>query len=747
MSVIIKRVWNQNKMVNIESLHGMAFQAEDGGHVFEISGVNDAGEAVPLSGTVAGVFMRPDRADIALTGTASGGVASVKLTDDCYAVPGRFGLTIFVTEDGKKTAVYAAVGTVSRTSGGGVAGDTPQSVVDLINAIAAAMATIPASYTDLMAAVAPTYSDQAVYPAGSYRWHGGMLYKNPNAIVTPETWTAAHWTAAVLGDDVGDLKSALSHVYYSAHLTDNLADPLKNTVGSINRDGTVDTSAAAYWVSDYIPLDANADYVFTNWADAKARTSRKYVALYDASKTLISESYQNVNNVKFATFNSGAAKYARVSCGSTTDMYLCKGTTVPSAFAPYEIEYCTDMTVEKYKDGSIPHDALDQDVINSIVNADGINLYDAQAAVVGILQSNGQLNPTSTDYITSDYIPIKQGFTYTISPRCRYKCFYSGESEADFVSRDSTEHTEPHSFIAEITGFLKFSVINTASNVACVETYTGDVTKKIEEGISLSEYQKEQVSALIESTANLGHDVLYGKKWAVCGDSFTNSGGTGSVMPDGTKYAGNPYTYPWIIGSRQNMDIVKFFEGGRTLAFPEEPGTFANSLTNPNATWYYQNIPADADYITIYLGINDEHHSSESSGGDGEDNTGIIPIGTIDDTTTATYLGAWNVVLTWLITNRPNAHIGIIVTNGIANKDQYRLGQIAIAEKYGIPYIDMNGDARTPAMLRTSNPNIPANIKQALIEKWSANYPSNQHPNDAAQLFESSFIENFLRRI
>ena len=104
-------------------------------------------------------------------------------------------------------------------------------------------------------------------------------------------------------------------------------------------------------------------------------------------------------------------------------------------------------------------------------------------------------------------------------------------------------------------------------------------------------------------------------------------------------------------------------------------------------------------------------------------------------------------MLTWLIMNRPNAHIGIIVTNGIANKDQYRQGQIAIAEKYGIPYIDMNGDARTPAMLRTSNPNIPASIKQALIEKWSANYPSNQHPNDAAQLFESTFIENFLRSI
>ena len=205
MSNIIKRVWNQNKMVNIEALQGMAFQAEDGGHVFEISGVNDAGEVVPLSGTVAGVFMRPDRADIALTGSASGGVASVTLTDDCYAVPGRFGLTIFVTEGGKKTAVYAAVGTVSTTSGGVVAGDTPQDVVDLINAIAAAVATIPADYTSFMGDIANTYSPTALYPVGAYAWYNGELKCCRTAITEAETYTAEHWRNAVLGDHVSDL--------------------------------------------------------------------------------------------------------------------------------------------------------------------------------------------------------------------------------------------------------------------------------------------------------------------------------------------------------------------------------------------------------------------------------------------------------------------------------------------------------------------------------------------------------------
>ena len=212
MNNIIKRVWNQNRMVQIEDLSGMTFQAESGGHTFEIFGVDDTGATVNLSGTVTGVFRRPDNADIALTGSASGGVASVTLTDDCYAVPGRFGLTIFVTSGGQKTAVYAAIGTVASTNGGAVAGDTPQDVVDLINAIEAAVATIPADYTDLMAAIAPMYSNSALYAVGSYAWYDGDLYRCTTPITTAETWTAAHWTAAVIGNDVARIGENLKNL-------------------------------------------------------------------------------------------------------------------------------------------------------------------------------------------------------------------------------------------------------------------------------------------------------------------------------------------------------------------------------------------------------------------------------------------------------------------------------------------------------------------------------------------------------
>ena len=56
---------------------------------------------------------------------------------------------------------------------------------------------------------ASAYSTSAVYAVGDYCFHNGSLYRCTTAITTAEAWTAAHWTAAVLGDDVSDLKSAL----------------------------------------------------------------------------------------------------------------------------------------------------------------------------------------------------------------------------------------------------------------------------------------------------------------------------------------------------------------------------------------------------------------------------------------------------------------------------------------------------------------------------------------------------------
>ena len=297
MNNIIKRKWNQNSMVIIEDLQGMAFQAESGGHTFQISGIDGEGNTVALSGTPAGVMLRSDGQDVTLTCSVSGGVVFATLPANAYSVPGRFGLTIFLTSDGQKTAIYAAVGTVGKTSSGTVAPPAGSDVVDLVNAIAAAVATIPASYTDLMAAVAPTYSSSGLYAVGSYAWYNGKLYRCTTAITSGETWTSGHWTLANLGSDLVDLKSALSAVSI-----------LENGLALLS--GITQNESSVVKNIQYIEVKGNTSLV--GWRLGIAVASSKNISFFDSSNNQITASYSSgrkINVVELADGTTVNVKY------------------------------------------------------------------------------------------------------------------------------------------------------------------------------------------------------------------------------------------------------------------------------------------------------------------------------------------------------------------------------------------------------------------------------------------------------
>lgn len=246
---------------------------------------------------------------------------------------------------------------------------------------------------------------------------------------------------------------------------------------------------------------------------------------------------------------------------------------------------------------------------------------------------------------------------------------------------------------------------------------------------------------------------LKGKKWAPCGDSFTAGAYITDTISEG-KYVGTRKTYPYLIANRNNMTIFdKVFEGGRTIAQGD-----VSSNTN-NLISHYMEIPEDIDYITIYLGINDSIQTPDNTNPD-VIRKGLIALGTISDETSTTFYGAWNTILGWLIVNRPNAKIGIIVSNAMTNIS-YKTATIEIAKKWGVPYIDLNGDERTPAMQKALNNDLCQDVKDALNNKWAlvpqehteivdgeeVTVKANSHPNVAAHAFESTIIENFLKSL
>lgn len=60
--------------------------------------------------------------------------------------------------------------------------------------------------------VAQIYSSSSTYAVGDYVLYQNTLYRCATPITTVEAWTAAHWTAAVLGDDVSNLKGAITPI-------------------------------------------------------------------------------------------------------------------------------------------------------------------------------------------------------------------------------------------------------------------------------------------------------------------------------------------------------------------------------------------------------------------------------------------------------------------------------------------------------------------------------------------------------
>lgn len=60
------------------------------------------------------------------------------------------------------------------------------------------------------ASIAPAYDASSTYAVGEYVMHNNSLYRCTTAITTAEAWTAAHWTAAQIGEDLTDCSRQLS---------------------------------------------------------------------------------------------------------------------------------------------------------------------------------------------------------------------------------------------------------------------------------------------------------------------------------------------------------------------------------------------------------------------------------------------------------------------------------------------------------------------------------------------------------
>ena len=210
-------------------------------------------------------------------------------------------------------------------------------------------------------------------------------------------------------------------------------------------------------------------------------------------------------------------------------------------------------------------------------------------------------------------------------------------------------------------------------------------------------------------------DILYGKKYVICGDSFSAELDTNGGRP-----------YGKVIAERNNMSYVNLAIAGTTMSTDVDHDSFANTQ--------YKKVPADADYITLCYGLNEES---------------AIPdhIGEKTSTDISTIWGAWNFSMKYLITNMPFAKIGIIIADAWTSQQMHDL-LVEIAEYWGIPYLDLKGSTSVPMGLNGRLPSGAVNSEAVTLRTNAFRVSdSDGHPNQKAHEYRSTVIENFLRSL
>lgn len=575
-------------------------------------------------------------------------------------------------------------------------------------------------------------------------------------------------------DVIDTLQSALTNVYEVMGSVNVYNPALPTTTGWLTNTGAVDATGtgAHFLTTDYIPIQKNIDYIVKNVRvgySGGSPGSRILVALYDASKNYIDGTYQNIVNVTpmQVSVSSGDAVYLRVSTlpahlaaspqyGDFSCEVVYSGTDL-TQYIPYSAPVYENrmqivagygaMTTDEYNTDIAEKSSLIYETVYSK------NLYDRNADLTaGWLIDTGAVDATGTgaNFATTDYIPIEKSTNYIIANERMNIAGNVVGSRILMALYDADKNYISGSFQNVVNVSPMQVTFNSGDavylRVSTPPMHMGIPTSEfaliVQKGSVLDGYTTYWVKRITKLYPQ--DNILFGKKYVACGDSLT-AGDFGGYVDDNEKTGifsdafspeyGTYKTYPYWIALRNGMTLVNSGINGSVMAISKEYIDGAQSDINyrsPFSLQRYKDIPADADYITLWFGVNDKDHTY---------------LGTISDTTNETFYGAWNVVLPYLMKNHPKAKIGIIITFGIPDSP-YTQAVRDVAEKWGVPYFDFPRDKQAPIIIRNKDTGyaVDQNIVDWKLDKYSVS-ETNHHPNLFAHELESTCLEAWLRTL
>ena len=475
-NIIISRTANLDRPGNTEFLSGTLFADENLAHTFAISATRNGAE-VALSGVVTACFIRPDGGTVELNGTIEDGKACVTLAESCYVVTGRFKLTVFVSVDGAKTAVYCAAGNVVETTTNTIIdpGSVVPSVDDIIaeygtmqqavedcntaknNANSAAATAITAAI-NVAGAIADPYNAMSAYPVGSYCTRSSKLYRCITAIPTGgEAWTESHWTGVQAMEEVGDLKSAISGTGTSSEMV--IADGINLA------ENAASYSSGSSYTTWYLPVEKGERIILT-FQSTSANGFEARVGL----SVSIPAAGESVTYLGKLTVPSQSTK--TFECVADKDGYVGASWWKDNSRSASAVVYAggIDQTINVLNADSAEHAAEIADLDNFRGYVTGETESSTTTLIDGLnLAENGVKYVSASSYATT-YIQIVSGDEYTINfnnqnANSWYVRFGYASSipannvPATYVESKTIAHntTDTYTYVAPADGYLSVS--------------------------------------------------------------------------------------------------------------------------------------------------------------------------------------------------------------------------------------------------------------------------------------------------
>lgn len=339
------------KPVKVKYLDGNIFSADNQGNLVGVEVTNN-GSPATLSGSISGSIIRSDGATVAATGSFSGNRASIVLPQDAYLVPGVVSIIIKDTVGSQITTLAVIVANVYQSSTDTIVdpGTILPSIATLIAAIDAAVASIPADYSDLWTSLAPEFSTGTAYTVGQYVTYDGGLYR----FITDHaagSWSSSDVISAKLGNDIADLKSDLIALANSKKEYTNVTVETEKAVNQDNGSVVTLIGYTTWAVSPLYRIPLNTIKIETNFNNGKNASATFGFAVYNAkmeyiiggketTDLVINDTYAYIRMTDYNANSDHTGLYVKFTVGEAAQ-------SIPVLYSPTLLNWVENELVSK----------------------------------------------------------------------------------------------------------------------------------------------------------------------------------------------------------------------------------------------------------------------------------------------------------------------------------------------------------------------------------------------------------------